>query len=344
MLVILFIFVGNSIYGIYTAQSSQITIRDSQNEGILSFKWDYFTVWNRGSNSYTLSVNLTAADYSDTNGGPHLNLTIWKYSDFNEKKMHLTTNVTDLMNTSSASLTCESNTIYVVGVYNFDETDESTYDISFRSDISVDFQYTQKYHILDGEIGSTTTTITFFGEAHPGFYRIAGSPTRLVLSDVFQQYNRYFRLENKGSTTKVFVGIIGFGYYYDDVEITAYIIDYDTWEDNTTAIYLYTVMNDSCGVVFEMKGGHKYSVWIKCGNSLNQADLTFIVDSLGTQRVWFEQKPSDFTGSDGIEVLRYYEDPYLVEQRLQRNLRWAIAGGSIVSVLFIVILWKKIRA
>jgi len=325
-----------------------INIIDYDYDGINPDTTQFFALWNHGLNPHDIQVNISALEFVGATGWPDFEVSLYDFSDYDYSSNYLATCSTNDNYTCKLVFEAENQTRYVVAVRNLDTVDDAIYNITIRSVEDLDFQYTSTFDMDDFTGGNTETiAITYFESANPYLYRLESySDTRIVLEWTNLGSDEYYIfIYNKGPTCEMFVGLIGFAYYYDYPSLTGIISDFEDLDNGiieTNELELFTIFNSTAGGTFTCEKDHRYRFWIDVG--VDEPAAYFIFDTLGTT-------PLDFDvdllvdNPDGMISLRGSNiDPWLEYRELNRDaFYWVlgVGGATVTGIGFTIWFLRK---
>ncbi|MHA1575848.1 MAG: hypothetical protein ACTSU3_00665 [Candidatus Thorarchaeota archaeon] len=321
-----------------------INIIDYDYEGIDPDTTQFFVIWNHGSNPHDIQVNISALEFVGATGWPNFEVSLYDFNDYGYDDNPLATCNTDDNYTCQLVYAMENQTRYVVAVRNLDPVDDAIYNITIRSDEDLDFQYTGNLDMDLYEGGNDETiAITYFESANPYLYRLESySDTRIVLEWINRGSDEYYIfIYNKGPTCEMFVGLIGYAYFYDYPSVTGIISDFEDLDAGiigTNELELFTIFNSSAGGTFTCEKDHRYRFWIDVGT--DEPAANFIFDTLGSTPLDFDvdvlaENPDDMIALRGSNI-----DPWLEYRELNRDaFYWFLGVGGATTTGIVFTLW-----
>lgn len=183
-LLVLLVAAGSlSIVLIEEVSADTLTIIDYDYEGILQDETQYFVLWNHGTKTFDLQVNISALEFEGATGWPDFELKLYEFDDYDYGNGYLKRSQTDTNYSCRINFEIDGDERYVIAVHNQDTIDDAIYNISLVSFEAVDFQYTSMFEMDDvSSPGDDTIGFTYFETASPYLYRLEGfSETRVIV-------------------------------------------------------------------------------------------------------------------------------------------------------------------
>ncbi|MHA2083827.1 MAG: hypothetical protein ACXABD_08745 [Candidatus Thorarchaeota archaeon] len=319
--------------GIVTeVKADSLDIIDYDLEGIYADTTQYFVMWIQGPSGHLFHVNASVLEFAGSTGWPQLEITIYDFDDYPYFDNYLAT----CGNFENYTLGCffETNgeSRYVIAVTNKDPIDDAVYNLTIHTEGTVDYQYTTMFDLYDfSNPDDTTVSVTYFSTANPYLYRNEiGSNTRVVVEWIptTEANEIYFMIYNKGETCELFVGLLGLPYYYLFPSLTAFVIDFESYDKDPVVheLDLWTFVNYTVGANFTCESGHRYNFWISVG--IDQPELHVFFDTFETTELNFEKEFLAENPEGVISLRPSFTDPWVEYQQLNRKI-------FIVTVLFL---------
>ncbi len=324
-----------SIVLIDEVEADNLTIIDYDYEGILQDETQYFVLWNHGTKTFELQVNISALEFEGATGWPDFELMMYEFDDHDYGNNYLKRSQTDANYSCRINFEIEGEERFVVAVHNQDTVDDAIYNISLVSFEAVDFQYTSMFKMDDIDSPREDTIgFTYFETANPYLYRLEGfSETRVIVEWTnlgSEEY--YFFIYNKGETCDIFVGLLGFSYYYTYPSLTALVNDFedlDAGKDDEELI-LFNIINSTCGGTFTCEANHRYRFWIDVG--LDDLTTYIYFDTLGAAEIDYDADLLAGNPDDVVSIRPSFTDPWLEYRQLARDAQYALLGVGAIAV------------
>ncbi|MHA1907764.1 MAG: hypothetical protein ACW98Y_10760 [Candidatus Thorarchaeota archaeon] len=337
-----------SVALIEEVSADKFTIIDYDYEGIFPGTTQYFVLWNHASKTIDLQVNTTMLEFEGATGWPETELRVYEFGD-----QVYTTNYLDTAHTSDnyscgINFDADGGERYVISVTNLDPVDDAVYNISIVCAEELDYQYTTMFEMDDVESpGDDTISITYFETANPYLYRLEGfSETRVIVEwTVIENDEYYWLIYNKGETCDLFIGLIGFSYYYDYPTLTALVNDFedlDAGKEDSEELILFNILNTTCGGSFTCEADHRYRFWLDVGVYGLQTYVIF--DTFGETQLDYDADILTENPDDVISLRPSVTDPWLEFRQLNRDIwMWwlGIGGAGAAGIGFTVWFLRK---
>ncbi|MHA1904289.1 MAG: hypothetical protein ACXADL_12795 [Candidatus Thorarchaeota archaeon] len=339
-----------SIGIVMETKADSLDIIDYDLEGIYADSTQFFVMWIQGLSEHLFEVNASVLEFVGATGWPQLEISIYNFNDFPYADNYLA----KCWNFENYTLGCffeaSGESRYVIAVSNIDPVDDAVYNLTIHTEGAVDYQYTTMFDLYDfSNPCNETVSLTYFSTANPYLYRNEiGSNTRVIAEWIptTETDEIYFMIYNKGETCELFVGLLGLPYYYLFPSLTAFVIDFESYDEDPVVheLDLWTFANYTVGANFTCEAGHRYNFWISVG--IDQPELHVFFDTFNATELNFEE---DFFAEnpDGVISLRpSFTNPWVEYQQLNRNIfNWilGIGGIGIAGIMVTVLFLKRYR-
>ncbi|MHA2024336.1 MAG: hypothetical protein ACW98U_00425 [Candidatus Thorarchaeota archaeon] len=329
--------------------ASSINIIDYDLEGIYADTTQYYVLWVRGDNTVPLEVNASVLEFVGSTGWPQLSIEVFDYEDYHYRTSAIADCRTLDNYTCRLNFDASGHNKYVVAMKNLDLVDDAVYNLTISSPDIIDFQYTSIFDlddIIDPQ--SNTISITYFHSTNPYLFRLEGSGDSRVVAAYFPYLSSspndelYFMIYNKGNTSDLFVGILGLPYIEPYPSLTAFIIDFEDYEEeNKEVLYLWTVSNYSSSGTFSCESGHRYNFWIDIGSW--EPDLYIVFDTFGNEELNLETDLLAENPEGVVSLILSFIDPWQEYRNLQRDIfNYTLGIGGLAaggSGVFLFAIW-----
>ncbi|MDF1540994.1 MAG: hypothetical protein P1Q69_19010, partial [Candidatus Thorarchaeota archaeon] len=118
-----------SIILVEEVSADNLTIIDYYYEGILQNETQYFVLWNHGTKTFDLQVNISALEFEGATGWPDFELKLYEFDNYDYGNNYWKRSKTDTNYTCRIDFEIQGEERFVVAVHNQDTVDDAIYNI-----------------------------------------------------------------------------------------------------------------------------------------------------------------------------------------------------------------------